>query len=94
MITGSHKNRVGTIDRFVGRERVIIPGVNVVKKAKRQNREGEPAGIVDQDMPIHISNIAIVNTQTNKADKVIVKTEEDGSKQRVFKSTGEPIEVT
>jgi len=55
--------------------------------------KGQPGGIVDKDMPIHISNIALFNPQTQKADRVAVKVIEDGRKVRVFKSNGEMVDV-
>jgi large subunit ribosomal protein L24 len=94
VITGRDKGKRGTVLRRVGPEHVVVEGVNRVKKHQRPNpMKGQAGGIVDKDMPIHVSNIALWNPQTKKADRVGFKVLADGRKVRVFKSTGEQVEV-
>ena len=93
VLTGKDRRRVGEIQRFVGKDRVVVGGIQMAKKHKAQTREGEPYGIIDKELPIHISNVAIFNHQTNKADKVLVKVNENQKRTRVFKSSDEPIEL-
>ncbi|MEW5862480.1 MAG: 50S ribosomal protein L24 [Pseudomonadota bacterium] len=94
VITGRDKGKRGTVLRRVGPEHVVVEGVNRVKKHQRPNpMKGQTGGIVDKDMPIHISNVALWNPQTKKADRVGFKVLADGRKVRVFKSTGEQVEA-
>jgi large subunit ribosomal protein L24 len=94
VIAGRDKGKRGTVLRRVEKDLVLVEGVNRVKKHQRPNpMKGQPGGIVDKDMPIHISNIALFNPQTQKADRVAVKVVEDGRKVRVFKSNGEMVDV-
>jgi len=94
VITGRDKGKRGTVLRRVGAEHLVIEGVNRVKKHQRPNpMKGVTGGIVDKDMPIHESNIALFNPATQKADRVGVKRLEDGRKVRVFKSNGEQVDV-
>ncbi|MFW8566617.1 50S ribosomal protein L24 [Orrella sp. 11846] len=91
VLTGKDKRRRGTVLSRVGTERVLVEGINVVKKHTRPNpMAGLPGGIVEKNMPIHISNVAIYNPQSGKADRVGIK-EVDGRKVRVFRSSGEVI---
>jgi large subunit ribosomal protein L24 len=94
VITGRDKGKRGTVLRRVGAEHVVVEGVNRVKKHQRPNpMKGVTGGIVDKDMPIHLSNVALFNPQTQKADRVGFKRLADGRKVRVFKSNGEQVEV-
>lgn len=94
VIAGRDKGKRGTVLRRVDKDRVLVEGVNRLKKHQRPNpMKGQPGGIVDKDMPIHISNVALFNPQTQKADRVTVKVVEDGRKVRVFKSNGEMVDV-
>lgn len=94
VITGRDKGRRGTVLRRVDSERVVVEGVNRVKKHVRPNpMKGQTGGIIDKDMPIHISNIALFNPQTKKADRVGVKVLEDGRRVRVYKSNGEMVDA-
>ncbi|MPN57679.1 50S ribosomal protein L24 [bioreactor metagenome] len=73
-------------------EHVVVEGVNRAKKHVKPNPiKGVAGGIVDKDMPIHISNVALFNAATKKADRVGIKVLEDGRKVRVFKSNGELV---
>ncbi|MCL2074943.1 MAG: 50S ribosomal protein L24 [Betaproteobacteria bacterium] len=100
IIAGKDKGRRGTVRARVDSERLLVEGVNVVKKHTRPNpMKGIPGGITDKEMPIHISNVAIFNPATGKADRVRVKVEqvEGGRKKfqrtRVFKSNGELVKL-
>ena len=90
VIAGREKGRIGYVVRFVGDERVVIGSVNFVKRHVKAQREGEQSGILEQEAPLHISNVAIYNPDTQKRDKV-TWIEEDGEKVRAFKSSGERI---
>jgi large subunit ribosomal protein L24 len=94
VIAGRDKGKRGTVLRHVDPEHVVVEGVNRVKKHQRPNpMKGQTGGIVDKDMPIHVSNIALYNPATKKGDRIGVKTLEDGRKVRVFKSNGEQVEA-
>jgi large subunit ribosomal protein L24 len=94
VITGRDKGKRGTVLRRVGAEHVVVEGVNRVKKHQRPNpMKGVTGGIVDKDMPIHLSNVALFNPQTQKADRVGFRRLADGRKVRVFKSNGEQVDV-
>jgi len=80
--------------RRVDADHLLVEGVNRVKKHQRPNpMKGLTGGIVEKDMPIHISNVALFNPQTQKADRVGVKTLDDGRNVRVFKSNGEMVDA-
>jgi len=94
VIAGRDKGKRGRVLRRADQERVVVEGVNVVKKHVRPNPlKGVPGGIVEKTMPIHQSNVAIFNPATGKADRVGVKVLADGKKVRVYKSSGEEIKV-
>ena len=94
VLTGRDKGKRGTVLRRLDAERVVIEGVNRVKKHQRPNpMKGVAGGIVDKDMPIHISNIALVNPATQKADRIGFKQLDGGRKVRVFKSNGEQVDA-
>ena len=94
VITGRDKGKRGTVVQRADEERLVVEGVNLVKKhAKPNPMKGIAGGIVDKTMPIHQSNVAIFNAATGKADRVGVKVTEDGKKVRVFKSSGEEIKA-
>ena len=92
VITGKDKGKRGTGVLRLDAEHVVVEGVNRAKKHVKPNPiKGVAGGIVDKDMPIHISNVALFNAATKKADRVAIKVLEDGRKVRVFKSNGELI---
>ncbi len=92
VITGKDKGKRGNVTLRVDAEHVVVEGVNRAKKHVKPNpMKGVAGGIVDKDMPIHISNIALFNSATKKADRVGIKVLEDGRKVRVFKSNGELV---
>lgn len=93
VIAGKDKGKRGTISRLVGSNKVIIAGVNMVKRHTKPNVNlGQPGGIVEKEAALHISNIAIFNPQTNAADRVGIQVSDDGAKKRVFKSDGQDID--
>jgi len=93
VLTGKDKGKRGVVTLRVDANHLIVDGVNVAKKAVKPNpMTGATGGIVDKLMPIHISNVALFNAATGKADRVGIKTV-DGKKVRVYKSTGEVVKV-
>jgi len=93
VIAGKDKGSRGSVLRVLG-ERLLVSGINVVKKHQKPNPvKGMAGGIVPIEMSIHASNVAIYNATSKKADRVGVKTLEDGRKMRVFKSNGEVIDA-
>jgi large subunit ribosomal protein L24 len=94
VISGRDKGKRGTVLRRVDAEHLVIEGVNRVKKHQRPNpMKGVTGGIVDKDLPIHISNIALFNPATKKADRASVKQLDDGRRVRVFKANGEQVDL-
>ena len=95
VITGKDKGKKGIISAMAGRDRVVVDGVNISKKHQKPNpNKNEPGGITSKAMPIHISNLAIINPETGKKDKVSIKIKDDGNKVRVFRSSGSDIQPT
>jgi len=89
---GKDKGKRGTVLRRSDAEHVLVEGVNRVKKNLKPNPvKGVVGGIVDKEMPLHISNVSLYNPATRKADRVGFKTLEDGTKVRFFKSNGEVL---
>jgi len=94
VLSGRDKGKRGTVLRRIDADFVVVEGVNRVKKHQRPNpMKGQTGGIVDKDLPIHISNIALFNPATKKADRVGVKRLDDGRKVRVFKDNGEQVDA-
>ena len=92
VINGKDKGKRGKVRKLLG-ERVLVAGVNMVKKHQRANPQaGVAGGIIEKEAAIQISNIAIFNPNTSKADRVGFKVE-DGKKVRIFKSSGEVIDA-
>jgi len=93
VLAGKDKGKRGMIKQRVDANYVVVEGVNVAKKALRPNpMAGTTGGIVDKLMPIHVSNVALFNAATGKADRAGFK-EVDGKKVRVYKSSGEVVKV-
>jgi len=91
---GKDKGKRGTVLRVVDERHLVVEGVNRVKKHQRPNpMKGQTGGIVEKDMPIDISNVALFNPQTKKGDRVGFKLMDDGRKVRVYKSNGEMIDA-
>lgn len=93
VLTGKDKGKRGVVQRRVDANYLVIDGVNVAKKATKPNpMTGSTGGIVDKLMPIHVSNVALFNAATGKADRAGFK-DVDGKKVRVYKSSGEVVKV-
>lgn len=94
VLAGKDKGKRGSVLRVVGSSRVIVQNINMAKCHTKANpNKGEPGGILDKEMPLDISNVGILNPQTNKADRVGFKLLDDGRKVRVFKSNGEVVDI-
>jgi large subunit ribosomal protein L24 len=94
VITGKDKGRRGTVLRVFPDDRVLVENINIVKKHQKPNpNAGVQGGIIEKEMPLHASNIMLFNPVTQKGDRVGVKTLEDGSKVRFFKSNDEVVDV-
>jgi large subunit ribosomal protein L24 len=94
VLAGRDKGKRGTVLRRVDPEHVVVEGVNRVKKHQRPNpMKGISGGIVDKDLPIHVSNVALFNPATKKGDRVKAKTLQDGRKVRVFKANDEQVDA-
>ena len=94
VLTGRDKGKRGTVSQRVDEDKIVVDGINMVKKHVKPNpMKGTTGGVVDKTMPIQQSNVAIFNAATGKADRVGVKILADGKKVRVFKSSGEEIKA-
>ena len=92
--TGKDKGKRRTVLRILSASQVLVEGVNKAKKhAKPNPMKGINGGIIDKEMPIDISNVALFNPATQKGERVGFKTLEDGRKVRVFKSSGEVVDA-
>lgn len=93
VLTGKDKGKQGRVIKLLS-DKVLVEGVNRVKKHQKPNpNAGVTGGIIDKDMPIHISNLGLYNPETQKADRVGIKTLEDGRKVRFFRSNNETIDA-
>tara|TARA_Y100000746_G_C15451199_1_gene427210 strand:+ start:1208 stop:1519 length:312 start_codon:yes stop_codon:yes gene_type:complete len=91
VIAGKDKGSVGTVTKVLG-TKVIVEGYNLAKKHIRPNpQEGIPGGIEEKEMPISISNVAIYNPTTKRADRIGLRVNDEGVKERFFKSNGEAV---
>ena len=94
VLAGRDKGKRGTVLQIIENNRILVDNVNVIKKHVKPNpNRGETGGIIEKDAPIQISNVALFNPNTNKADRVGYKVLEDGRKVRVFKSDGEVADL-
>ncbi|MEE8058659.1 MAG: 50S ribosomal protein L24 [Pseudomonadales bacterium] len=93
VLAGKDKGKQGKILSLLGEDRVIVSGINIMKKHQKPNPQANiPGGIIEKEAPIQVSNLAILNPATNKADRVGFKVE-GGKKVRIFKSNGEQIDI-
>lgn len=93
VITGRDKGKRGQVVRMAGDEKVVIEGVNVVKKHVKPNpMAGQQGGILEKEMPLHVSNVAYFNKATQRADRIGFRVLEDGRKVRFTKSNGEVVD--
>ena len=95
VLAGRNRGQRGSVlSVHAGSDHVVVEGVNIVKRHTRPNpQRGTAGGIIEKEMPIHVSNIALFNPVTGKGDRVGVKNLEDGRKVRVFRSTGEVVDL-
>lgn len=92
--TGRSKGTRGHVLQVIGEDRLLVENVNMVKRhTKPDPGRNKPGGIVEKEAPIHVSNVSVFNPSTGKADRVGFKSLEDGNKVRVFKSTGEAVDI-
>ncbi|MFW2421038.1 MAG: 50S ribosomal protein L24 [Porticoccaceae bacterium] len=93
VIAGKDKGKRGKVLKILENDRLLVSGVQIIKKHQKPNPQlGVAGGIVEKESSIHVSNVAIFNSATNKADRVGFKQEGD-SKVRVFKSSGEAVDA-
>ena len=93
VIAGKDKGKRGKVLNMLDGTRVLVSGINMIKKHQKPNPQaGVAGGIIEKEAPIQISNVAIFNPNTSKADRVGIKVE-DGKKFRVYKSSGEAIDA-
>ena len=94
VITGRDKGKRGTVLKLVNDSHVLVEGANKVKKHERPNpMKNTTGGIIEKEMPLHISNVALYNPATQKADRVGIKEIDGGKRVRYFKSNGEVVDV-
>jgi len=94
IIAGKDKGRRGSVLKVLEKDRILVENVNMVKKHQRPNPNANiTGGIVDKEMPIHISNVMLYNPVTKKGDRVGLRKLEDGRKVRFFKSNNEVVDV-
>ena len=95
VLTGRSRGQRGNVLSVdVGRSRVVVEGINVVKRHTRPNpQKGTSGGIIEQEMSIHMSNVAVFNPITGRGDRLGFKKMEDGRKVRTFRSTGEVVDI-
>lgn len=92
--TGKDKGKRGTVLRVLENDRIVVENVNMAKKHQKPNpQRGVSGGIVDKEMPLHLSNVGLFNPEKGSVDRVGFKILEDGRKVRVFKTNGEVVDV-
>ncbi|WP_058555007.1 50S ribosomal protein L24 [Thiohalocapsa sp. ML1] len=94
VIAGKDKGKRGTVLRVLDVEHLVVENVNIAKKHQKPNpQRGVAGGIMDKEMPLHVSNVGLYNPAKGAADRVGFKVLGDGRKVRVFKSDGEVVDV-
>jgi len=94
VISGRDKGRKGAVIRVLDDEKVLVENINRVKRHTRGNpQQGKAGGIIEKEASLHVSNVALFNPATQKADRVGIKQLEDGKRVRYFKSNGEVIDA-
>ena len=94
VIAGKDKGKRGIVLERISSAAILVEGINRVKKHTKPNPvKGQAGGIIDKEMPINVSNLALFNAQANKADRVEIKRLENGRNSRVYKSNGEAIDA-
>jgi large subunit ribosomal protein L24 len=93
VITGKNKGQTGEVLR-IAEDRVVVAGLNLIKRHTKPNPQAnQPGGIVEREASIHNSNVQLVNPATGKGERVGYKVLEDGRKVRVFRKSGEMVDV-
>ncbi len=94
VIAGRSKGQRGHVLRVLSAEQLLVENVNMVKKHQKPNPSlNQAGGIVEKESAIHVSNVQVYNTASGKGDRVSFKTLDDGTKVRVFRSSGEVIDI-
>ncbi|MGB0513576.1 MAG: 50S ribosomal protein L24 [Wenzhouxiangellaceae bacterium] len=94
VIAGRSKGQRGHVLKMLGDDRLLVENVNMVKRhTKPDPQRQQPGGIVEREAPIHVSNVMLYNPATDSGDRVGYKVLEDGRKVRVFRSTGEVVDI-
>ena len=94
VLSGKDKGRTGTVLSILKNSKVLVENINVVKKHQKGNpNTGQEGGIIEKEMPVHISNVMLLNPITNQPDRVGIKKLEDGTKVRYFKSNNEVVDI-
>lgn len=94
VIAGKDKGKRGTVLSVGGDDRVVVQNINMIKRHTKGNpMRGTPGGIVEREAALHVSNVALFNAATGKADRAGIKTLENGKRVRFFKSNGEVVDV-
>jgi large subunit ribosomal protein L24 len=96
VISGKDKGRRGTVLQLIDSDRILVEGVNIAKKHQKANPNAMPpveGGIIDKEMPLDISNVLVFNPKTKKGDRVGIRVSDDGSKERIFRSSGETVDI-
>jgi large subunit ribosomal protein L24 len=94
VLTGRDKGQRGSVVRVLDDERLIVQGINMVKRHTKPNpMQNQPGGIIEKEAPIRVSNVGLFNPVTGRADRVGFRTLDDGRKVRYFKSNGEILDL-
>ena len=94
VLTGKERGKRGTVLRMLENDRVILENINMIKRhTKPLPQQGNAGGIIEKEAPIHVSNVALYNPMTKRADRVGFRVLEDGRKARYFKSNREVVDV-
>ena len=94
VIAGKDKGKRGSVARVVSSDRIVVEGINMVKRHTKGNpNQGVPGGIIEKEAPLQVSNVMVFNSATGKGDRVGIKVLDDGKKTRIFKSNGENVDV-
>jgi large subunit ribosomal protein L24 len=94
VIAGKDKGKRGSVVRVLDENFLLVEGANSVKKHQKPNpMKGTTGGIVTKEMPIHVSNVAMFNPTTQKADRIAIKKLDDGRRVRIYKSNGEMLDA-
>lgn len=94
VLAGKDKGKTSTVNKILDSNKVLVDGINMVKKHTKPNpNAGVTGGIIDKEMPLQVSNVALLNPATKKADKVGIRVNDKGVKERFFKSNNELVDV-